>query len=74
MQTRALVLLDTRLYKLIAPDLSSYIKAASARRGFRITVLPIVDLDDYRPPEIRRAIQGWNVARPGWKASSSWAT
>ena len=30
----------------------------------RITVLPIVDLDDYRPPEIRRAIQAWKAARP----------
>jgi hypothetical protein len=49
--TRALVLLDTRLDKLIAPDLAPYIKAASARRGFRIAVLPIVNLDDCRPPE-----------------------
>ncbi|MGA2616004.1 MAG: hypothetical protein ABSF26_00260 [Thermoguttaceae bacterium] len=64
-QTRAVVLLDSRLYKLIAPELSSYVKAASVRRGFRITLLPIVDLDDYRPPEIRRAIQGWHAARPG---------
>ena len=64
-QTRALVLLDTRLFKLISPDLSSYTKAASFRRGFCITVLPIVDLDDYRPPEIRRAIQGWYAAKPG---------
>jgi alpha-L-fucosidase len=63
-QTRALVLLDARLHKLIASDLSSYIEAASARRGFRITVLPIVNLDDYRPPDLRRAIQGWKVTRP----------
>ena len=64
-QTRALAILDARLERLIAPDLSSYIKAASVRRGFPIAVLPIVGLDDYRPPEIRRAIQGWVVARPG---------
>ena len=32
--TRALVLLDTRLHKLIAADLTSYTKAAAARRGF----------------------------------------
>jgi hypothetical protein len=58
------VLLDTRLHKLIAADLTSYTKAAAARRGFPITVLSIVGLDDYRPPEIRRAMQGWKTARP----------
>jgi hypothetical protein len=64
-ESRAIVLLDNRLYKRIVAELSSYIRAASARRGFRISVLPIVDLDDCQPQKIRRAIQGWKKARPG---------
>ena len=70
---RALVLVDTRLQELIAPELSAYVRAASARRKFEITVLPIVGLDDCRPPEVREAIQ--SGTRPGrrWKASCSWA-
>jgi hypothetical protein len=63
-QTRALVLVDVRLYKLIAPDLSAYAKAASTRRQFQIAVLPVVGLDECQPPEIRRAIQCWRVAKP----------
>ncbi|MEE8451367.1 MAG: glycosyl hydrolase [Thermoguttaceae bacterium] len=62
--TRALVILDSRLCKLIAPDLLAYTRAAAARRKFPITVLPIVGLDDYRPPEVRRALQSWQAARP----------
>ncbi len=54
---RALVLIDPRLQELIAPELSAYVRAASARRKFEITVLPIVGLDDSRPPEVREAIQ-----------------
>ena len=63
-QTRALVLVDVRLHKLIAPDLSAYVKAASIRRQFQIAVLPVLGLDDCQPPEIRRAIQDWRAARP----------
>ena len=63
-ETRALVLLDARLYKRIAPDLLAYARAAEARRKFHIAVLPIVGLDDFRPPAIRRAIQGWLAVRP----------
>jgi hypothetical protein len=63
-QTRALVLVDARLYDLIAPQLVDYVRAASARRQFHIALLPVAGLDDYRPPQIRRAIQGWRAARP----------
>jgi hypothetical protein len=63
-ETRALVLVDTRLCKLIASDLSAYVRAASARRRFPIAVLPVVRLDDYAPPQVRRALQGWRAARP----------
>jgi hypothetical protein len=63
-EARALVLVDTRMYDLIAPDLSAYVRAASARRKFEIALLPIVGLDDCRPPELRQAIQGWHAARP----------
>jgi len=63
-EARALVLVDTRLQQLIAPELSAYVQAASARRKFTITVLPIAGLDDCTPPEIRQAIVGWHKARP----------
>jgi len=63
--TRALVIVDSRLYKLIAPDLLAYTRAAAARRKFPIAVLPIVGLDDRRPGEVRRAIQSWQAGRPG---------
>ena len=62
--TRALVLVDARIYELIAADLSPYVTVASARRGFPITVLPIAGLDDLRPVELRQAIRGWRAARP----------
>jgi hypothetical protein len=62
--TRALVIVDARLHALIAPDLEAYIRAAAARRKFRIALLPLVGLDDAQPPEVRRAIQGWRRARP----------
>jgi hypothetical protein len=64
-QAKALVLLDARLYRIAAPDLLPYVKAASARRQFQIAVLPILGLDDCRPAEIRQALQKWRVARPG---------
>ncbi len=63
-EARALVLVDTRLEELIAPELSAYVKAAEARRKFEIAVLPIAGLDDCSPPEIRRALQSWHAARP----------
>jgi hypothetical protein len=64
-ETRALVLVDARLCKLIASDLLAYVRAASARRHFHIALLPVVRLDDYTPPQIRHALQGWWTARPG---------
>ena len=62
--TRALVLVDARLYRLMASDLLTYTEAAAARRKFPIALLPVVGLDDQRPPETRRVIQGWKAARP----------
>jgi hypothetical protein len=62
--TRALVVLDARLYKLITPEVLDYAQAASARRKFVIRVLPILGLDDRRSEQIRRAIQDWRAARP----------
>jgi formylglycine-generating enzyme required for sulfatase activity len=61
---RALVLVDARLHPLIAPDLSAYVQAASARRKFAIAVLPIAGLDDCPPAEIRAAIHSWHAERP----------
>jgi hypothetical protein len=63
--TRALILLDARLYKLLATDVLDYARAASARRKFVIAVVPILGLDDRRPEEIRSAIRDWRTARPG---------
>jgi hypothetical protein len=63
-ETRALVLLDARLYKLMATDLLAYGRAAAARRKFGVAVLPILGLDDRRPEEVRRAIRDWRAARP----------
>lgn len=64
-ETRALILIDARLYKLLATDVLDYARAAAAHRKFVIAVLPIVGLDDRRPEEIRSAIQDWRKARPG---------
>ena len=61
---RALVLVNSRLQELIAPELTAYVKAAQARRKFEIALLPIVGLDDCSPPEVRQAIQGWHKERP----------
>jgi hypothetical protein len=63
-ETRALALVDARLYKLIAPALNDYLQAASQRRRFGIVLLPIVGLDDCRPEELRGALQSWQVAKP----------
>jgi hypothetical protein len=63
--TRALVILDARLYKRIATDIVDYARAASARRKFVIGVLPIRGLDDRQPEELRCAIREWRSARPG---------
>ncbi|MGO8691214.1 MAG: hypothetical protein ACLQLG_16450 [Thermoguttaceae bacterium] len=60
----ALVLVDARLYELISPELSAYVQAAEARRKFTITVLPLVGLDDCRPPQVREAMQKWHAERP----------
>jgi hypothetical protein len=62
---KAIVLLDARLHELVAPDLTTYARAAAARRGFHIDVLPVEGLDDAGPPEIRKALQSWRAARPG---------
>jgi hypothetical protein len=63
--TKALVLLDARLFSHVAPELLAYARAAAARRTFRIAVLPITGLDDFQPSDIRRAIQDWRAARQG---------
>jgi hypothetical protein len=63
-ETRALVLIDQRLQALVATALLTYVRAAAERRQFRIAVLPILNLDDCKPPEIRRALQSWHAAKP----------
>ena len=64
-ETRALVIVDARLPALIAPALHEYVSAAAGRRQFRITVLPIAELDDCPPPKLREALQKCRAARQG---------
>ena len=63
--TRALAIVDARLYELIAPALNGYLEAAASRRRFGITLLPILALDDQRPDQLRAALQSWHAAKPG---------
>ena len=60
--TRAVAIVDARLYELIAPALEEYLEAAALRRRFGITLLPILSLDDQRPDQVRAALQSWHVA------------
>jgi len=60
----ALALVDARLYELIGPALDDYLAAAARRRQFGIGLLPILDLDDRRPEEVRAALQSWHAAKP----------
>ena len=61
---RALALVDARLYELIGPALDDYLAAAARRRQFGIGLLPILDLDNRRPEEVRAALQSWHAAKP----------
>ncbi|MFI5379547.1 MAG: hypothetical protein ACHRHE_09635 [Tepidisphaerales bacterium] len=63
-ETRALVVLDTRLHRLIQPELTAYVRAAEARRGFRITIMAVEQIDDWQPPRVRAAISGWLASAP----------
>jgi hypothetical protein len=62
--TRALALVDARLYELIASALDDYMQAAAHRRRFGVNLLPVMDLDDRRPEELRAALQSWHAAKP----------
>ena len=62
--TRALAIVDSRLYELIAPALNDYLEAAARRRRFGITLLPVLALDDQRPDQVRAALQSWHAAKP----------
>lgn len=63
-ETRALVVLDSRLHRLVAPELKAYVLAAEARRGFRIAILAVDGIDDWKPPQVRETISGWLTSRP----------
>jgi hypothetical protein len=54
---------DARLYELIAPALDGYLEAAARRRQFGIALLPVLELDDRRPEELRAALHGWHAAK-----------
>ncbi len=55
--TKALVLVDKRLYDKIANDLNAYIKAAMDRRKFTITAHPVDGIDDWQPAKVREYVQ-----------------
>jgi hypothetical protein len=62
---RALVLVDARLHAQIAPALHDYLGAAAKRRHFRIVLLPLSNLDDCPPDQVRAALRDWHATRPG---------
>ena len=63
-ETHALVVLDARLQRLIEPELASYVRAAEARRGFRIMTMPVDGIDDWKPQRVRAAITEWLSSHP----------
>ena len=63
-ETRALVVLDSRLHHFVEPELAAYVRAAEARRGFPIAILPVDGIDDWKPPRVRAALSEWLTARP----------
>src|SRR5262245_52599016 len=63
-ETRALVVLDSRLLRLVEKDLSAYVHAAEQRRGFSIGVMPVEGIDDWKPAKVRAAILEWLAAKP----------
>ena len=71
---RALVLVDTRMYDLIAPDLSAYVRAARPGGNSRSPCCRSWGWTIAGRRKSAEAIQGGT--RPGrrWKASCSWAT
>lgn len=63
-ETRALVVLDSRLQRLVEAELTAYVRAAEARRGFPIAILSVDALDDWKPPQVRAALGDWLSTRP----------
>jgi hypothetical protein len=64
LETRALVVLDSRLHPLVEPELAAYVRAAEARRGFRVTVLAVEKIDDWAPKQVRAAVSEWLISLP----------
>ena len=63
-ETRALVVVDSRLHRLLKAELAAYVQAAEARRGFHITIMAVEGIDDWKPPQVRAAISEWLSSRP----------
>ncbi|MBI3927019.1 MAG: hypothetical protein HY319_15895 [Armatimonadetes bacterium] len=62
--TRAVVLIDSRLHSRLEQELQAYVAAASQRRRFDIQVLPVPGLDDLAPPEVRARLRALRKACP----------
>lgn len=61
---QALVVLDSRLHRLVEPELTAYVQAAEGRRGFRIEISAVAGIDDWKPPQVREAIVRWRASYP----------
>ncbi len=64
-ETRALILVDTRLHALLAPLLSQYARAAGERRGFEIAVEAVAGLDDMACDTVRERVRDLRANHPG---------
>jgi hypothetical protein len=63
-EARALVVLDSRLHRLVEVELGAYVRAAEERRGFPIEIMAVDRLDTLDPPQVRAAISGWVASHP----------
>src|SRR5262245_11182134 len=62
--TRALVVVAPRLHPLSQAALAEHARARAERRGFRINILTVKGIDDWKPPQVRESITQWLDAYP----------
>ena len=62
-EARALIILDARLHEFTAPVLQQYADAAARRRRLAISVVPVRELDDLPPEQVRAALVSWHAAK-----------
>jgi hypothetical protein len=62
--TRALILIDQRLYDLVGPTLEQYRTLAQARRGFGISLRVVSGIDDWRYDQVKAYIVNERAGNP----------